>query len=75
MISLRKAVLCCGVVCAPVLAQAQSSVTLYGIIDDGVDYVTNSGGSRTVKLDDGVLYGNRWGVKGVEDLGGGLRAG
>ena len=74
MISLRKAVLCCGVVCAPVLAQAQSSVTLYGIIDDGVDYVTNSGGSRTVKLDDGVLYGNRWGVKGVEDLGGGLRA-
>jgi outer membrane protein OmpU len=56
------------------LAHAQSSVTLYGIIDEGITYVSNEGGSHNVKLDDGVLYGNRWGLKGSEDLGGGMKA-
>lgn len=56
-------------VCA---AHAQSSVTLYGILDAGVTYVSNSGGSHLAEFSDGVSYGNRWGIKGVEDLGGGL---
>ncbi|WP_409364498.1 porin [Burkholderia sp. Bp8998] len=56
------------------MAHAQSSVTLYGIIDAGVTYVSNTGGSGVVKFDDGVSYGNRWGLKGTEDLGGGLAA-
>ncbi len=55
-------------------ASAQSSVTLYGIIDAGITYVNNTGGSHVVKFDDGVAYGNRWGIKGSEDLGGGLSA-
>ncbi|HEY3598660.1 MAG TPA: porin [Paraburkholderia sp.] len=60
-------------------AHAQSSVTLYGLLDAGVSYVnhaaTPSGGSASkVKLDDGVIQGNRWGIRGTEDLGGGLRA-
>lgn len=58
----------------PAPSQAQSSVTLYGIIDAGITYVTNTGGSHVVKFDDGVSYGNRWGIKGTEDLGGGLSA-
>ncbi len=58
----------------PMASYAQSSVTLYGIIDGGVTYVSNAGGSHQVKFDDGVSYGNRWGVKGTEDLGGGLKA-
>ncbi|CAE6722763.1 porin [Paraburkholderia nemoris] len=53
-------------------ANAQSGVTLYGIIDAGITYVNNTGGSHVVKFDDGVAYGNRWGIKGTEDLGGGL---
>lgn len=56
------------------LAHAQSSVTLYGILDAGVTYVSNSGGSHLVEFSDGVSYGNRWGIKGTEDLGGGLSA-
>jgi outer membrane protein OmpU len=59
---------------APVTSQAQSSVTLYGIIDAGITYVNNTGGSHVIKFDDGVSYGNRWGIKGTEDLGGGLSA-
>lgn len=58
----------------PVAARAQSSVTFYGILDAGVTYVSNAGGSHQVKFDDGVSYGNRWGLKGTEDLGGGLKA-
>jgi outer membrane protein OmpU len=60
--------------CLPAASQAQSSVTLYGVIDAGVTYVNNSGGAHVVKFDDGISYANRWGVKGTEDLGGGLKA-
>ncbi|WP_082721868.1 porin [Burkholderia sp. RF2-non_BP3] len=56
------------------VVQAQSSVTLYGVIDAGITYVSNTGGSGVTKFDDGVSYGNRWGLKGTEDLGGGLTA-
>ncbi|MGF6782405.1 porin [Paraburkholderia sp. GAS334] len=58
----------------PGVSEAQSSVTLYGIIDAGITYVSNTGGSHVIKFDDGVSYGNRWGIKGSEDLGGGLSA-
>ncbi|WP_042301231.1 porin [Paraburkholderia kururiensis] len=55
-------------------AHAQSSVTLYGVIDEGFDFTSNAGGKRAYELASGVLQGNRWGLKGTEDLGGGLRA-
>ncbi|HZZ11928.1 MAG TPA: porin, partial [Paraburkholderia sp.] len=59
-------------------AHAQSSVTLYGLIDAGVSYVNNSktatGHDNLVKYDDGVAQGSRWGLRGTEDLGGGLKA-
>jgi len=71
------------------IAHAQSSVTLYGIVDAGVSYINNvgtvaSGGaagnpatyvnrSRTA-FASGSDYGDRWGLKGREDLGDGLAA-
>jgi predicted porin len=59
-------------------AHAQSSVTLYGIIDAGISYVNNSktatGHDSLTKYDDGVAQGSRWGIRGTEDLGGGLKA-
>jgi len=58
----------------PLASHAQSSVSLYGIIDGGVTYVSNTGGAHVMKFDDGVSWGNRWGLKGTEDLGGGLSA-
>ncbi len=57
-------------------AQA-SSVSLYGVIDTGIDFTNNSGGKQLWHMQDGTydgLYGSRWGLKGEEDLGGGLKA-
>jgi predicted porin len=56
------------------VAHAQSSVTLYGIIDEGFNINTNSGGKHLYNLSSGVLQGSRWGMRGTEDLGGGLKA-
>ncbi len=60
---------------APHAAHAQSSVTLYGIVDVGIEHINNtqSGGALTREAS-GNLSGSRWGLKGVEDLGGGLKA-
>ncbi|MDR7006230.1 putative porin [Paraburkholderia strydomiana] len=55
-------------------AQAQSSVTLYGIVDDGVNWNSNSGGHNLYNLSSGVIQGSRWGLRGSEDLGGGMKA-
>lgn len=58
-------------------AFAQSSVTLYGGIDTGIDYVNNSGGESLVRMRDGTwdgIIGSRFGFTGTEDLGGGLKA-
>jgi predicted porin len=66
------------------VAHAQSSVTLYGIIDAGIAYthnnaVTNPNGtidntSSKFGSNDGTVSGDRWGLKGTEDLGSGLQA-
>lgn len=55
-------------------AYAQSAVTLYGIIDAGVSYTNNVKGGSLWQESSGKLGGNRWGLKGTEDLGGGLSA-
>jgi predicted porin len=55
-------------------AHAQSSVTLYGIIDAGFAYTNNTGGQHRYFMSSGNLQGSRWGLRGAEDLGGGLKA-
>ena len=68
------------------VAQAQSSVTLYGVVDANVEYVNHeqnvtaagvaipgSSGSR-LAMQAGGLSSNRWGLRGVEDIGGGLKS-
>lgn len=61
-------------------AHAQGSVTLYGIVDAGIAVVHNAQGasgqneSTLVKFSSGNLSGSRWGLRGTEDLGGGLAA-
>ncbi|PXW24469.1 porin [Paraburkholderia caballeronis] len=56
------------------VAHAQSSVTLYGIIDQGINYTNNAKGASLINMTSGVLQGSRWGLRGAEDLGGGLKA-
>ena len=58
---------------------AQSSVTLYGRIDTGIEYQSgvpsgpNTSSSR-FRVESGDLGTSLWGMKGVEDLGGGNQA-
>lgn len=57
------------------VASAQSSVTIYGLLDAGV--VSESNGNpvgNSLRLDSGNQNGSRLGFKGTEDLGGGLSA-
>lgn len=60
------------------LAHAQSQVTIYGILDEGIMYQSNTGGAtggKKVFLDStGGINGSRWGLTGSEDLGAGLKA-
>jgi predicted porin len=63
-----------AVACAlPVLAHAQSAVTLYGLIDTGITYLSNAGGKSDVVAADGVIQPSRFGLRGTEDIGGGTR--
>lgn len=74
-IDMKKTLLAVGVVCAfSGVVHAQSSVTLFGLIDEGLDYTNNVGGKNLYALSSGDAQGSRWGLKGVEDLGGGLKA-
>jgi predicted porin len=54
-------------------AMAQSSVTMYGLIDTGIGYVSNQGGHSNLEMVQGVKNGDRFGFTGSEDLGGGTR--
>ncbi|MCY1339774.1 Gram-negative porin [compost metagenome] len=58
-------------------AWAQSSVTLYGVVDAGVEFVNKVGPqSNTVArmLNLSGTVPSRWGLRGTEDLGGGLKS-
>ena len=63
-----------GAVAVPMHAFAQSTVTLYGAIDEGLQYTSNVKGKSNIETTSGQDSGDRWGLKGSEDLGGGLKA-
>ncbi|QQX87209.1 porin [Cupriavidus necator] len=64
---------------ASAAAVAQSSVTLYGVVDANIEYSNNNlaggpDGKSKVALSSGGLSPSRWGLRGSEDLGGGKQA-
>ena len=56
------------------VASAQSSVTLYGTVDLNGRYIKNDGSSKRVSLSQDGINSSQLGFRGVEDLGGGLKA-
>ncbi len=54
-----------------------SSVTLYGVVDTGLIYVSNrsANGNSSLGLSDGFTLPSRWGVRGSEELAPGYKAG
>ncbi|MGO4304956.1 porin [Cupriavidus sp. RAF12] len=67
-------------------AFAQSNVTLYGVLDMNLEYVNHVGqvptaangfnrgpSNHVYRMDSGGMAGSRWGLRGTEDLGNGLK--
>ena len=68
---------CAGVaaVMAPWAADAQQSpVTLYGVVDLSLAGFSTQERGTALNMQSGVQSGSRWGLRGSEDLGNGLRA-
>ncbi|RDU96634.1 porin [Trinickia dinghuensis] len=74
---MKKVMLAAALMSAGVIAHAQSSVTLYGRIDAGLEYMsgipnaTGGGSSSRFRAESGDWGTSLWGMKGVEDIGGG----
>jgi len=74
---MKKSLIALAVLAASGAAMAQSSVTLYGIADAYVgSNKTEVGGvgQRQTAVNTSGVNGSRWGLKGAEDLGGGMKA-
>jgi predicted porin len=71
---MKKSLVALAVLAASGASFAQSSVTLYGVADIWFGSAELKGGDRTTVLESGGVSGSRWGMKGTEDLGGGLKA-
>src|SRR5690606_19846706 len=70
--SMKKTLLALAAIAASSAAFAQSSVTLYGVVDASLESVR---GDKTVtRVSSDNLSSSRFGLKGSEDLGGGTRA-
>jgi predicted porin len=79
---MKKALLAAALMSAGVVAHAQSSVTLYGRLDAGIEYMSGVPSGANVngaannstnrwKAESGDWGTSLWGLKGVEDIGGG----
>ena len=75
-----KKILAAGLLVAPfTVAMAQSSVTLYGIVDAAVRRTNNEGPANNIGMSQTQMIGggmsqSRWGINVTEDMGDGLKA-
>lgn len=70
---MKKSLIALAVLATTGAAFAQSNVTLYGRIDASIGS-NRLNGVSTTQLFSGNLTSTRWGLRGTEDLGGGLKA-
>jgi len=70
---MKKSLVALAVLAASGAAFAESGVTLYGLVDTYVGRLDNGTTKQTV-INTGGVNTSRWGIKGAEDLGGGLKA-
>jgi predicted porin len=74
--ALTPSVLALALAAATGAAQAQSNVQVYGLLDVGVENANNQTptGASMTRVISGGMNTSRWGLRGSEDLGGGLKA-
>jgi GBP family porin len=70
---MKKSLVVVGLCIASSYAHAQSSVTLFGQIDEALAYINNTGGAPAYRMRSGTWIGSQWGLAGSEDLGNGYR--
>ncbi|MGO4327505.1 porin [Cupriavidus sp. M-11] len=70
----KAALLLFGTLCVAGTGHAQSGVTLYGQVDSFVGSTRAAGGDRAYVLGAGGMQTSYWGMRGSEELGGGLKA-
>jgi predicted porin len=70
---MNKHLIALAVVAVSGAASAQSALTVYGLVDASVN-IAHSGSLTQTKVESGTLNTSRFGFKGSEDLGGGLKA-
>ena len=71
---MKKTLVAVAALTAAAGAFAQSTVTLFGVLDTSVAHIS-SGNSKVTGLASGGVSSSRLGFRGTEDLGGGLAAG
>ena len=73
---MKKSLLAVAVAAAlPTIAFAQTNVTMYGIADAGIGVQDRGGNAKSVVVvSSGLQSTSRFGIRGTEDLGGGLSA-
>ncbi|WP_028228253.1 porin [Paraburkholderia ferrariae] len=71
---MKKALLAAALMSAGIVAHAQSSVTMYGRLDAGIQYRQGIPGGNAVQMESGDWGESEFGLKGAEDLGGGTKA-
>ena len=71
---MKKSLIALAVLAAAGTASAQSSVTLFGIVDATIQRVTNKDGPSVTRLTNSGYNSSRLGFRGTEDLGGGASA-
>jgi predicted porin len=71
---MKKSLIALAVLAAAGTASAQSSVTLFGIVDATIQRVNNSNGPSVTRLTNSGYNSSRLGFRGTEDLGGGMSA-
>ena len=78
---MKKSILFCALSALFAAGAAQAAnVDVYGIVDTGLSYIHKDLDNGTKKTDNlsmasGISRGSRWGLRGTEDLGNGLKAG
>lgn len=71
---MKKSLIALAVLASSGAAMAQSSVTLFGIVDAAVTRASGGGNGHVTGLSSGGIATSRLGFRGTEDLGGGLAA-
>jgi predicted porin len=69
---MKKSLIALAVLAAAGAASAQSSVTLFGIVDATIQRVDNKGGGSVTRIHNSGESSSRLGFRGTEDLGGGM---